>query len=68
MSYIPREDIVANRESIFKLTLTAAKRAVELNNGSKKLIETTSKKFSTIALEEIASGKVHYRVIKEEKE
>jgi len=58
---MPREKIFKNGDSIFKVTLVAAKRAVELNNGSKKLVETHSKKFSTIALEEISQGKVGYK-------
>ncbi|MBU3911481.1 MAG: DNA-directed RNA polymerase subunit omega [Candidatus Omnitrophica bacterium] len=66
MSYMPREKVLKNGDSIFKITLLAAKRAVELENGAKKLIETDSTKFSTIALEEIAQGKVRYR-LKEEK-
>ncbi len=61
MSYMPREKIFKNSDSIFKVTLVAAKRAVELNNGAQKLIETHSKKFSTIALEEISQGKIGYR-------
>ncbi len=62
MSYIPREKIFKNGDSIYKVTLLAAKRAVELNSGAKKLIETYSKKFSNIALEEISQGKVKYKV------
>jgi len=62
MSYMPVEKIFKNSESIFRLTILAARRAVELNNGASKLIETHTLKFSTIALEEIAAGKVKYRV------
>jgi len=35
---------------------------VELNNGANKLIATNTTKFSTIALEEIAAGKVKYQI------
>jgi len=38
--------------------ILASKRALELNSGSPKLVEENSKKISTIALEEIAQGKV----------
>lgn len=62
MSYMPREKVFKDGDSIYKLTLIAARRAIELNNGAKKLIETDSKKFSTIALEEIGQGKVTYKV------
>lgn len=67
MSYIPREGIFKKGESIFKVTLIAAKRAIELSNGAQKLIESGSKKFSTLALQEITAGKVKYKVKKEEK-
>ncbi len=60
MAYMPVEKIFKKTDSIFKITILAARRAVELNNGAKKLIDTTSTKFSTIALEEIAAGKVKY--------
>ena len=66
MSYLPREKIFKNGDSIYKVTLLAAKRAIELSNGAQKLVETNSKKSSTIALEEISQGKVKYKV-KEEK-
>jgi DNA-directed RNA polymerase subunit omega len=66
MSYIARENVLKNGDSIYKITLLAAKRAVELNSGSPKLIETDSTKFSTIALEEIAQGKVKYKIIDKE--
>ena len=67
MSYMPREKIFKDSDSIYKVTLIAARRAIELNSGAQKLIETSSKKFSTIALEEISQGKVWYK-IKEQKE
>lgn len=67
MSYMPREGIFKNDDSIYKVTLLAAKRAMELNSGAEKLVETDSKKFSTIALEEISQGKIKYK-IKENKE
>lgn len=62
MAYMPIEKIFKGSDSIFKITILAARRAVELNNGAKKLIETTTSKFSSIALEEIAQGKVTYKL------
>jgi len=44
--------------SIYKLVILASKRALELNEGSPKLVETDSKKISAIALEEIREGKI----------
>ena len=62
MSYMAREGVFKNGDSIYKVTLIAARRAIELSNGANKLVETESKKFSTIALEEISQGKVTYKV------
>ena len=55
MAYMPVEKIFKGSDSIYKITILAARRAVELNNGAKKLIDTATSKFSTIALEEIAA-------------
>jgi len=65
MSYMPVEKIFKGSDSIYKITILAAKRAVELNNGAKKLIETNTTRFSTIALEEVAAGKITYKVKKQ---
>lgn len=62
MAYVPVEKIFKGSDSIYKITILAARRAVELNNGAKKLIETATSKFSTIALEEIAAGKIKYKI------
>lgn len=65
MPYIPLEKLVKKNEaSLYKLALTAAARANELATGSTPLIKTGSKKVSTVALEEIAGGKVSYEEIK----
>ena len=61
MSYVPLEKILKKDTSLYKLILTAAARANELAQGAQPLVSTTSKKVSTIVLEEIASGKVIYR-------
>ena len=62
MSYMPIGKIFKDSESIYKLTIIAARRANELNNGAQKLIKTSTTKLSTIALEEVAAGKVKYKV------
>jgi len=59
---MPIEKIFKGSDGIYKITILAARRAVELNNGAKKLIDTNTSKFSTIALEEIAAGKVKYKI------
>lgn len=55
---ISTEDILDKTNSVYKLVILASKRALELNEGSPKLVETDSKKISTIALEEIKAGKI----------
>lgn len=62
MAYMPVEKIFKGSNSIYKITILAARRAVELNNGARKLIDTATSKFSTIALEEIIAGKVKYKI------
>lgn len=64
MSYIPLEKLTRKDTSLYKLILTAAARANELAQGAQPLVQTASKKVSTIALEEIASGKVSYKMKK----
>lgn len=61
MAYMPLEKLIRKDTSLFKLILTAAARANELAQGAQPLIQTTSKKVSTIALEEIVAGKVNYK-------
>lgn len=62
MAYMPVEKIFKGSDSMYKITILAARRAVELSNGSKKLIETNTTRFSTIALEEMALGKIKYKL------
>jgi DNA-directed RNA polymerase subunit omega len=62
MAYIPVGKIFKDSDSIFKLAIIAARRAVELGNGANKLINTSTTKFTTIALEEIIAGKVKYKL------
>lgn len=65
MSYMPVEKIFKGSDSIYKITILAARRAVELNNGAKSLIETNTTRFSTVALEEVAAGKITYKTKKQ---
>lgn len=60
MGYQPLEQLLPQaNNSIYKLVLLAAKRAVEIADGLPKLIEfPSSSKATSIALEEIAEGKV----------
>jgi DNA-directed RNA polymerase subunit omega len=61
MPYIPLEKMLTGKKtSLYKLALAAAARANELAQGAKPLVESASKKVSSVALEEIAAGKVSY--------
>ena len=61
MSYVPLERLTRKpNASLFKLVLTAAARANELAQGASPLVKSESKKISTIALEELAAGRVWY--------
>lgn len=61
MLHVALEDLLDKTDSIYKLTVLAARRALELNMGVPKLIETTDKNSIVIALEEIAEGKISYK-------
>lgn len=63
MIYISQEDMLNRIGSIYKLVILASERALELNNGSPKLVDTTSTKVSTVALLEIKGGKIGYKEV-----
>ena len=51
--------------SMYKLVILAARRALEINGGSPKLVEADPKKKpAVVALQEIAEGKISFRVVK----
>ena len=59
MPYVPLEKMVKeNQTSLFKMVLVAAARANELVQGAQPLVKIASKKASSIAMAEIAAGKV----------
>jgi len=66
MPYIPLENLLdKSNNSIYKLVILASKRALEIAEGQPKLVGVDSSiKPSTIALHEIAEGKVQSRKIK----
>jgi DNA-directed RNA polymerase omega subunit len=54
-----RQELIEKTGSIYKLCNLAALRAMELNSGMKKLIDADpSEKVTTVAIREIAAGKV----------
>lgn len=60
MPYIGREQLLdKSLGSIYKLVILASKRALEIAEGQPKLVDSCpSQKPSTIALYEIAEGKI----------
>jgi DNA-directed RNA polymerase omega subunit len=60
MTYVPIEMLLdKSSHSIYKLVILASKRALEIAEGQPKLVDANSStKPSTIALHEIAEGKV----------
>lgn len=68
MAYISLEKLTTEEKpSLFKLVLAAASRGNEIAKGVKPLVETESKKVTTVSLEEIAAGKVTYEIEDEKK-
>lgn len=67
MGYVEREKLLPKSEgSIYKLVNLVAKRALEIAEGQPKLIEANpSVKPSTVALREVAGGKVQAKKIKQ---
>ena len=69
MPYVALEKLLGRTgDSIYKLVILASKRALEIAEGQPKLVVMNSAtKPSTVALYEIAEGKVRYQKIKLEK-
>jgi DNA-directed RNA polymerase omega subunit len=64
MVYIPLEKLLENSKgSMYKLVVMASKRALELAEGQPRLVDmgSASIKPSTVALQEIAEGKIKYK-------
>lgn len=66
MIYVALENLLdKSGDSIYKLVILASKRALEIAEGQPKLVEANSStKPSSVALKEIAEGKVRYQKIK----
>lgn len=63
MSYVPIEKLLdKSGNSVYKLVILASKRALEIAEGQPKLVEADlPTRPSTLALYEIAEGKVRYK-------
>ena len=55
------KELAERGDSRYTLVMLASKRARSITDGEKPLIETTSKKPVSIALEEIMANKLTYR-------
>ncbi|NLP36185.1 MAG: DNA-directed RNA polymerase subunit omega [Firmicutes bacterium] len=60
MIYPSIDELMDKVDSKYTLVIATARRARMLNNGDPKLVETTALKDVSIALEEIAAGKIGY--------
>ena len=58
----PSADLLENWGSKYSLVVLAAKRAKQIKSGAPPLVETNSRNPLTIALEEIAAGKIYCQV------
>ena len=61
MAQVPIEELLKRCGSVYRLVILAAKRAKEVAEGAPPLVETGSKKATSVALEEILQGKVLYK-------
>ena len=62
MSQVAIEGLLKQCGSVYKLVILAAKRAKEIAEGAPPLVEIEQRKVTSIALEEILSGRVLYKV------
>jgi len=58
MSQLAIEELLKKSGSVYKLVILAAKRAKELAEGALPLVETSQRKVTSIALEEVLQGRV----------
>jgi|GEM_PF-346600 len=62
---IPVEKLLEKAGSVYKLVIVAAKRAMELSEGSPRLVAAGAKeKPALVALREVAEGKIGVRIKK----
>lgn len=59
---IPIDELLKKTGSIYKLSILAARRAVELSDGAAKLVDASlDAKAGQIALKEILEGRISYK-------
>lgn len=62
MSHVSWEDLSEKVDSKYRLIIIAARRARQLNQGARPLVQKKTVKPTYIALDEIAAGKVDYAI------
>ena len=63
--YVPAEKLLGSSEgSIYKLAILAAKRATQLADGEKPLVDKGEGKFLDCALEEIIQNRIKVKIKK----
>lgn len=65
MAYIPLEKLLSKNNSLYKLVMAGSERVTQLSQGAEPLIPVTCKKLTTLALQEIAAGKVDFKGIED---
>lgn len=65
MSIYPSPDKLDTMESKYALVILAAKRARQIKDNARKLVETRSGNALTVALEEIAEGAIIPRIVED---
>ena len=61
MAQVAIEELLKQCGSVYRLVILAAKRAKEVADGALPLVETSQRKVTSVALEEILQGKVLYK-------
>lgn len=65
MQDIPLEKLLEKTDGVYKLVVLASRRALQLNEGAPRLVETReNQKIPSTALKEILDNKVAYKKIK----
>lgn len=65
MIYPSIDELLTRMDTKYTLVIAAAKRARQLRDTSTPLVESSSLKEVTVALEEIAQGKINYERIRD---
>jgi len=70
MSYVPLEKLIdKSNGSLFKLVTLVSRRALELAEGAPRFIQVPQDtKVTTVAMQEVALGKLYIKIVDQEKE